>query len=105
MAAPHSNGGATDTQLLSHTLTHGLQILGQQMPDLESISVCFYARTGARDEYDPALFGVSHFLEHMVFKGTERRSSEQITLDFNMMGAEFNAFTSVEQTVYYARVL
>lgn len=93
------------TQLLSHTLPNGLQILGQRMPDLESISVCFHVRTGARDEHDPALHGVSHFLEHMVFKGTQQRDAERITLDFNMMGAEFNAFTSVEQTVYYARVL
>jgi len=105
MAAPHSDSRATGTQLLSHALPNGLQILGQQMPDLESISVCFYVRTGARDEHEPELYGVSHFLEHMVFKGTERRTAEQITLDFNTMGAEFNAFTSVEQTVYYARVL
>src|SRR5579871_6644572 len=101
----NGNNGATPTKLLHHTLPNGLQILGQQMPDLESISVCFHVRTGARDEHDPALFGVSHFLEHMVFKGTARRDAERITLDFNTMGAEFNAFTSVEQTVYYARVL
>lgn len=101
----NGNNGATPTKLLHHTLPNGLQILGQQMPDLESISVCFHVRTGARDEHDPALFGVSHFLEHMVFKWTARRSAEDITLDFNTMGAEFNAFTSIEQTVYYARVL
>lgn len=86
-------------------LENGLQILGQRMPDLESVSVCFFARTGARDEHDAALYGVSHFLEHMVFKGTEHRDTEQITLDFNRMGAEFNAFTSLEQTVFYTRVL
>lgn len=86
-------------------LENGLQILGQHMPDLESVSVCFFARTGARDEHDAALYGVSHFLEHMVFKGTEHRDTEQITLDFNRMGAEFNAFTSLEQTVFYTRVL
>ncbi|HEY1387672.1 MAG TPA: pitrilysin family protein [Ktedonobacterales bacterium] len=86
-------------------LENGLQILGQRMPDLESVSVCFFARTGARDEHDAALYGVSHFLEHMVFKGTAHRDTEQITLDFNRMGAEFNAFTSLEQTVFYTRVL
>jgi predicted Zn-dependent peptidase len=95
----------TGTQLLNATLPNGLRILGQRMPDLESISVCFYVRTGARDEHDPDIFGVSHFLEHMVFKGTARRDAERITLDFNTIGAEFNAFTSVEQTVFYARVL
>jgi predicted Zn-dependent peptidase len=94
-----------NARFFSQRLGNGLQILGQQMPDLESTSVCFYARTGSRDEHDPALFGVSHFLEHMVFKGTARRDTEQITLDFNRMGAEFNAYTSVEQTVYYARIL
>jgi predicted Zn-dependent peptidase len=93
------------TRLLHDSLPNGLQILGQQMPDLESISLSFHVRTGSRDEYDPAVFGVSHFLEHMVFKGTRSRGADDITLEFNMMGAEFNAFTSVEQTVYYARVL
>jgi predicted Zn-dependent peptidase len=101
-AGTNGNGAA---QFSIHRLENGLQILAQRMPDLESVSVCYFVRTGARDEHDPALFGVSHFLEHMVFKGTARRSTEQITLDFNAMGAEFNAFTSTEQTVYYARVL
>ncbi len=104
MAAPQVSPTRAD-EFFTHRLPNGLQLLGQRMPDLESVSLCFYARTGARDEADPALFGVSHFLEHMVFKGTPRRDTEQITLDFNLMGAEFNAFTSVEQTVYYARIL
>ncbi|MFI5272104.1 MAG: M16 family metallopeptidase [Ktedonobacterales bacterium] len=105
MAAAEIEGGSAGTRLLQYSLPNGLQILGQQMPDLESLSVSFHVRTGARDEHDPSLFGVSHFLEHMVFKGTQRRDAEQITLDFNNIGAEFNAFTSNEQTVYYARVL
>ena len=104
MAAPQVSPSRAD-QFYTHRLANGLQLLGQRMPDLESVSLCFYARTGARDEADPALYGVSHFLEHMVFKGTARRDTEQITLDFNLMGAEFNAFTSVEQTVFYARIL
>ena len=105
MAAPQASYETPGTTLLRHTLPNGLQILGQQMPDLESIAVCFQVRTGSRDEHDPALYGVSHFLEHMTFKGTPRRDADQITLDFNRMGAEYNAFTSNEQTVYYARVL
>jgi predicted Zn-dependent peptidase len=104
MAAPQISPARAD-QFFQHRLPNGLLLLGQRMPDLESVSLCFYVRTGARDEDDPKLFGVSHFLEHMVFKGTDRRDSEQITLDFNLMGAEFNAFTSQEQTVFYARVL
>jgi predicted Zn-dependent peptidase len=105
MATTGTNGNGAAAQFSLHRLENGLQILAQRMPDLESVSVCYFVRTGARDEHDPALYGVSHFLEHMVFKGTQHRSTEQITLDFNAMGAEFNAFTSTEQTVYYARVL
>jgi len=102
---PEISARSANARFFTHRLGNGLQLLGQQMPDLESVSVCFFARTGARDEHDPALYGVSHFLEHMVFKGTQRRDTEQITLDFSRMGAEYNAYTSLEQTVYYARVL
>ncbi len=94
------------TELFStHRLPNGLQILGQRMPDMESAAIAFYVRTGSRDEPTPALWGISHFLEHMVFKGTAKRDGDQITLDFNRIGAEFNAYTSFEETVYHARVL
>ena len=97
---------ALPTELFyTERLPNGLQILGQRMPDMESAAVAFYTRTGSRDEHDEALWGISHFLEHMVFKGTAKRSGDDITLDFNHMGAEFNAYTSFEETVYYARVL
>jgi predicted Zn-dependent peptidase len=102
---PEISGRSANAQFFTHRLSNGLQILGQRMPDLESVSVCFFVRTGSRDEHDPALYGVSHFLEHMVFKGTQRRDTERITLDFSRMGAEYNAYTSIEQTVFYARVL
>jgi predicted Zn-dependent peptidase len=102
---PEISARSANARFFTHRLGNGLQLLGQQMPDLESVSVCFFARTGSRDEHDPAIFGVSHFLEHMVFKGTQRRDTERITLDFSRMGAEYNAYTSLEQTVYYARVL
>ena len=105
MAAQQVRDDATAGAFYTQRMANGLQVVAQRMPDLESVAVCFYVRTGARDEHDPALYGVSHFLEHMVFKGTSRRDTEQITLDFNRMGAEFNAFTSTEQTVYYAHVL
>jgi len=105
MAAPVAETGTNSSKLYTHQLPNGLQLVGQRMPDLESISLCYHVRTGSRDEHEYGLYGVSHFLEHMVFKGTSRRDAEQITLDFNLMGAEFNAFTSTEQTVFYARVL
>jgi predicted Zn-dependent peptidase len=101
MAESATNG----TVFHTHRLNNGLQIVGQPMPDFESVAVSYYVRTGSRDEYDPALAGVSHFLEHMMFKGTQRLDWQQITLEFNKIGAELNAFTSQEATVYYARVL
>ena len=70
MTAPQLSASNANTEFYQDRLPNGLQILGQRMPDLESVSVCFFARTGARDEHDPAIYGVSHFLEHMVFKGT-----------------------------------
>ncbi|TMC94652.1 MAG: insulinase family protein, partial [Chloroflexi bacterium] len=93
------------TVFYTHTLSNGLQIVGQPMPDFESVATSFYVRTGSRDEPDPSIAGVSHFLEHMVFKGTKTLDWQEITLEFNKIGAELNAFTSHEATVYYARVL
>lgn len=74
------------------------------MPEVQSASACFYVNTGARDE-EPALMGVSHFLEHMMFKGTPRRSYEDINRAFEEMGAENNAGTWLEFTYYWAKVL
>src|SRR5712692_4381279 len=97
----HNNG----TVFHTHKLSNGLQIVGQPMPDFESVAVSYYVHTGSRDEPDLSIAGVSHFLEHMVFKGTQTLDWQQITLEFNKIGAELNAFTSHEATVYYARVL
>jgi predicted Zn-dependent peptidase len=96
---------ANSTVFYTHTLRNGLQIVGQPMPDFESVAVSYYVRTGSRDEHDPTIAGVSHFLEHMVFKGTKTLDWQEITLAFNKIGAEINAFTSHESTVFYARVL
>src|SRR5437660_1865133 len=93
------------TVFYDHRLSNGLQIVGQPMPDFESVAVSYYVRTGSRDEPDLSIAGVSHFLEHMVFKGTKTLDWQEITLEFNKIGAELNAFTSHEATVYYARVL
>jgi len=101
MTEPTANG----TVFYTHRLSNGLQIVGQPMPDFESVAVSYYVRTGSRDEPDPSVAGVSHFLEHMVFKGTRTLDWQQITLEFNKIGAELNAFTSHEATVYFARVL
>ncbi len=96
---------ANGTVFHTHRLDNGLQIVAQPMPDFESVAVSYFVRTGSRDEPDPGIAGISHFLEHMVFKGTRALDWQQITLEFNKIGAELNAFTSHEATVYYARVL
>ena len=101
MAESTANG----TVFHTYTLNNGLQIVGQPMPDFESVAVSYYVRTGSRDEPEPSIAGVSHFLEHMVFKGTQTLDWQEITLAFNKIGAELNAFTSHEATVYFARVL
>ncbi len=85
-------------------LDNGLQIVGEVNPAAASIAVGFFARTGSRDE-TAEISGVSHFLEHMMFKGTDRRSPFDINREFDEMGAMYNAFTSEENTVYWGAVL
>lgn len=87
-----------------HTLANGLTLIGEQSASARSVSLGFFVRTGARDEVS-AESGVSHFLEHMVFKGTQRRTALDVNLDFDRIGAQYNAFTSEENTVFYAAVL
>jgi predicted Zn-dependent peptidase len=88
----------------SHRLENGLEIVAEANGDAHSMSVAFLVRTGARDETDEVA-GVSHFLEHMCFKGTPRRSADDVNREFDEIGAHHNAFTSEECTAYYASVL
>ena len=87
-----------------HTLDNGLEIVAECNDDAHSMGIGFFVRTGARDETDEVA-GVSHFLEHMVFKGTPRRSADDVNREFDEIGAHYNAYTSEEATVYYASVL
>src|SRR6266540_7148592 len=87
-----------------HKLANGLTVLGEKSPSARSTALGFFVRTGSRDE-TPEVSGVSHFLEHMVFKGTPRRSALEVNCDFDRIGANYNAFTSEENTVFYAAVL
>src|SRR6266566_861660 len=96
---------ATGSLYHTHQLSNGLQIVGQSMPDFESVALSFYVRTGARDEEDARIAGISHFLEHMIFKGTKTLGWQQLKQEFTRIGAQKNGFTSVEYTVYYLRVL
>ncbi|MBL9125165.1 MAG: insulinase family protein, partial [Planctomycetaceae bacterium] len=89
---------------LSHRLANGLEIVAECNPEAHSEALGFFVKTGSRDESDEVA-GVSHFLEHMVFKGTPTRSGEDVNREFDEMGAHYNAFTSEEATVYYASLL
>ena len=91
-------------QFRKAVLDNGLEIVAECNDDARSTSVGFFVRTGARDETDDVA-GVSHFLEHMMFKGTAKRTAEQVNLDFDVLGADYNAFTSEENTVFYAAIL
>jgi len=94
---------STESTFHSHTLANGLRIIVERMSGVRSAAAGFLARTGSRDE-TPEVAGVSHFLEHMCFKGTERRSWSQINADFDRMAVDYNAFTSQERTFYYGWV-
>lgn len=85
-------------------LSNGLTIVGEERSGAVSTAIGFFVKTGSRDEI-PSISGVSHFLEHMMFKGTPRRSALDLTFDLAAIGAQANAFTTVESTVYYAAVL
>src|SRR5712692_3447785 len=86
------------------SLKNGLQIIGETNPSARSVALGFFVRTGSRDETSP-VSGVTHFLEHMVFKGTPHRTALDVNRDFDKIGAHYNAYTSEENTVFYAAIL
>ncbi len=85
-------------------LDNGLQIIAEVNPQAFSQSLGYFVKTGARDE-TMAMAGVSHFLEHMVFKGTERRSAQDVNRELDELGANSNAYTCEDQTVFYMSVI
>jgi len=91
-------------EFLKHTLPNGLEVVAECNGAAYSTSLGFFVKTGSRDETE-ALAGVSHFLEHMAFKGTADRSADDVNREFDEMGAHYNAFTNEENTVFYAAVL
>ncbi len=86
------------------TLANGLDLVGEINRAAKSAAVGFFVKTGSRDE-TKQINGVSHFLEHMLFKGTEKLSAIEVNEAFDRTGAEFNAGTSWENTAYYAAVV
>jgi predicted Zn-dependent peptidase len=95
---PHSLAGIQHTELDA-----GLRVVTEAMPELRSAAVGFWVGSGSRDE-TPRLRGASHFLEHLLFKGTEERSAQAIAEAVESVGGEMNAFTTQEYTAFYVRV-
>ena len=91
--------------LVRHTvLPGGLRIVTESVPTVRSVTVGVWVGVGSRDEA-PSLAGASHYLEHLLFKGTQRRDALDISAAIDAVGGEMNAFTSKEYTCFYARVL
>jgi predicted Zn-dependent peptidase len=86
------------------TLNNGIKIVSQNMPHFHSVSMGVWVNVGAREE-SPEESGLSHFIEHMIFKGTQRRTAYQIAKAFDSIGGQTNAFTSAENTCYHAKVM
>src|SRR5436305_479612 len=87
-----------------HQLANGLDIIAEENPDSHSFAAGIFVKTGSRDE-DTNINGVSHFLEHMMFKGSSKYGWEDVNRIFDEIGARYNAFTSQEMTAYYANVI
>jgi len=85
-------------------LNNGVRIITRKMPHLHSVSMGVWVNAGSRDE-SPAESGLSHFIEHMIFKGTQKRTAFQIAKEFDAIGGQTNAFTSSENTCYHAKVM
>ncbi|MFC3040344.1 M16 family metallopeptidase [Virgibacillus xinjiangensis] len=87
-----------------HTSKNGLRIVMENIPSVRSVTIGIWVLTGSRNETDRNN-GISHFLEHMFFKGTDKRSPQEIAEAFDSIGGQVNAFTSKEYTCFYAKVL
>ena len=85
-------------------LPSGLRIVTEEVPSVRSAAIGIWVNIGSRDE-TPAVAGASHFLEHLLFKGTKRRNALEISSSIESVGGEMNAFTSKEYTCFYARVI
>lgn len=86
------------------SLSNGLRIVMEEMPYVRSISLGIFVENGTRNE-KPETNGISHFIEHMLFKGTENRSAKDIAEEMDAVGGQINAYTTKEYTCYHTRVL
>jgi len=97
-------GGQVTSRVRRTTLPSGLRIISEQQAGVRSAAIGVWVGVGSRDE-SPSLHGCSHFLEHLLFKGTPERSALDISVALDAVGGEFNAFTAKEYTCFHARVL
>src|SRR5207244_322767 len=96
------SGGGMTTEIT--TLSNGLRVVTDRIDTVDTVSLGLWVDVGTRHEA-PQINGVAHFLEHMAFKGTERRSARAIAEEIEAVGGHLNAYTSRESTAYYAKVL
>jgi predicted Zn-dependent peptidase len=90
----------TDTSIEKTILPNGVRVVTERMPEARSVSIGYWVGVGSRDE-TAELSGASHFLEHLLFKGTATRSARSISMDVDAVGGEMNAYTARENTAYY----
>ena len=102
IAKNHFSKNHLDNEII--TLDNGLRISVDEMTEVETVSIGVFVNTGSRNE-NIKINGISHFLEHMAFKGTKTRNARQIAEEFEGIGGHINAYTSKEKTVYYVKVL
>src|SRR6202035_1620561 len=96
---------ATEPSRVSRTVLHGgLRVVTEALPAVRSVALGIWVGVGSRDE-DETHAGATHYLEHLLFKGTKRRSALELSAEMDAVGGEMNAFTAKEYTCYYARVL
>ena len=86
------------------TLSNGIRVVSETLPKSRSVSIGVWVKVGSRHEA-PEVGGTSHFIEHLFFKGTEKRTAKDIAIEMDSIGGEMNAFTSQETTTYYAKVV
>ncbi|MBI5406885.1 MAG: insulinase family protein [Nitrospirae bacterium] len=85
-------------------LDNGIRVVAERIPSVKSVSLGIWVNVGSRDESEKE-GGISHFIEHMFFKGTRRRSAHDIALEIDSIGGELNAFTTRETTTFYVKIL
>lgn len=98
------NCGKLTTMVQETTFDNGVRVVTQQVPGMHTVSIGIWLANGARYE-QPSEQGVAHFIEHLLFKGTTRRTARQITREIDSLGGVLNAFTSYEYVCYYAKSL